>query len=896
MTLERIDLLNKKFGNKVVFYDMVGKYGDWLFKQPIILSFVSVGYIVSFWRKNFFQPNIKSFINETVVYGEFAVVFTRQDFLKKTKFEDILNKYKNVLEIQRVSRSKEIVRFWKNRKEYFLETFEDLYEEQRIEEILSFLKLPIVKRQTSTLEIKNKNIIINFNIGENFKKRLDFNIKEIIKTLFYVEKRGYKLFLIQQVEDGVQQDRIEEKIIESLENKLTIFKTLTFKDACNAIDSCSYYFGADSGLAHYAVQSGKIVFALFNYEYHGAHPLFSTRFINHLIFHGNKKFSKKATECFKSLGDPKKIRKTAIKIISGILKGGQNKKNNIYDNCQKVKQMVVKLAINQKNSKERLQDAKKMFSGVFFPDYLREVSYDKIKPARGQIFIDSFKFTNDLIKVLEKSLKEKKRDISIFAKNSSFFYGTALKRAVSDIDFMMIWAPSLKQKQKIDLLHTIKQLLKKNNFSVNLPHQIPTITENAEIKDRYHYIVKNGEGVFDFKTQTDYENLEKYMSRIKLKIILNEINAKDLRTLTDNILKTNILGKKFLDEIDNLKKDQRQFDNYEIFIRKIETLLGGIGGFGSKGSIVLRISKDASKKVAIIITGLMRHGIVYVNGSKLYINWDIRRPQNAWFVPVSLVWENDNLMNKIAEKALQGDIYKNGSFHVLKNIREGKIPFGTAVDLLGSKSYLIISEVFNYLKTKKNFFKKWHFKTKEIKEFLKTKNSDCNSSLDKKINLFGLISRLPLEFTQSDLKKLSKYNLFVQFFNSRARIDIRKTKFFKNSSCVERSAQDFAQQFIDNFIFLLREYYLYKIVEIDNFFLEEKKKELLFNYFVQGKNLMSGPKKQSRRTKEFLHCIDIEKVTSDQKYLEFLVKKFLTRNLFVSKGKFLLLWVMEISN
>ena len=57
MTLERIDLLNKKFGNKVVFYDMVGKYGDWLFKQPIILSFVSVGYIVSFWRKNFFRPH-----------------------------------------------------------------------------------------------------------------------------------------------------------------------------------------------------------------------------------------------------------------------------------------------------------------------------------------------------------------------------------------------------------------------------------------------------------------------------------------------------------------------------------------------------------------------------------------------------------------------------------------------------------------------------------------------------------------------------------------------------------------------------------------------------------------------------------------------------------------------
>ncbi len=893
MTPVRIDLLNKKFGNNVIFYDMVGKYGDWLFKQPIILSFMTIGYLISFWRKNNFYPIIKNFRNKTFEHESFAVIFTRKDFKNITAIENVLNKHKHVLEIQRISRTREIIKYWKNHREYLLETFESLHEEQRIETMLSFLKLPIAKRQFSTQEVKNKNIIINFNVGENFKKRLHFNIKEIIKTLFYAEKSGYSLFLIKQVGDDVQQNEIGEKIIERFKDKLTISKTLTFKDACNAIDNCSYYFGADSGLAHYAVQSGKIVFALFNSKYHGDCPLFNTRFPNHFIFHGDIRFSKKVIKCLKSFNSHSAINKIATKTILDTLQHGQNKKNGVYDNSQKIKQLAIKLAVDQKNSQERLAFVKKMFSGIFLPDYVWEVDYNKIKKAQGKIFVDSFGFTRDLIKILSKSLSEKKYDINIFAKNSSFFYGTALKRAVSDIDFMMIWAPSLHQKQKSNLLYEIKQLLKKNNFSVNLPHQIPTIAENAEINVGYHYVVKDGEGIFSFKTQTDYENLEKYMSRIKLKIILNEINEEELKVLTDNILKTNILGKRFLDEIDNLKKDRHRFDDYRIFVRKIESLLGGIGGFGSKGSIVLRISKEVSKKVEIILTGLMKHGIVYVNGNKLYINWDIRRPQNAWFIPISLVWENDKIAGRITDKAFWSDIYKNGSFRVLKEIRDGKLTPELAIDFLESKSYLIISEVFNYLKTKKKIFKKWNFKTEEIGEFLKTKNSDCNYGLDKKINLFGLISRLPLVLNQRSLQKLSKYNLFVQFFNDREHVNIKKTKFFKNSNCVEYSAQDFTKQFINNFVFLLREYYLYRVAGIDEFFLEEKIKEILFNYFVQGKNLMSGPKKQSRKIEEFLRGIEIKKIVSDQEYLEFLIKKFSARSVFANKGKFILLWALE---
>ncbi len=895
MVQKSINLLKENLNSEVIFYDLVGKYGDWLFKQPIIFAFQQINFSIYFWNKNPFLPILFARNKSKIRKGAIAVVFTRQDRKSITE-TNILTKHRNIIEIQRVSKSREILKYWKDNKEYLNKIFKAQYEEERIELILKFLKLPIVKRQISFPNIEKRQIVINFNVGENINNRINnIRIEEILRVANYALKNGYKLLLIKQIKiNNALQIKIENKIIRRLNNKIKVKYTNTFSDACNVIDECSYYLGVDSGLVHYAVQSGKIVFSIYNNEYHGTIPLFNTKFSNHLIFYGNKKFGKEIIFYLNNLDNYGFIKKLAKKFILRLFNNKNFRTNFCFSNSQKFQHLIIELALSQKDSQNNLKIAKDLFSGVFFPDRIWDINYDELKQVRGKIFIESFKFIKKLAKILDNNLNRKKM-INIFAKNSSFFYGTALKRNVSDIDLMTVWAPFLNDKEKGKLLKKIKNELRKNHFSINLPHQVPILIKESNIKLNHNAIIKNGKINFKFKVQNDYENLEKYKSRIKLKIILNEINTNEFTELIRNIKNSTNLGSVFLEEINYLIKDSHNFYNYEQFIRRIESLLKFIGGFGSKGAVILRVPKECKKEIMFAIEGLMKHGIVYFNNNRLYINWDIRRPQNAWFIPIGIIWEDSRFVTKIMQRSFQSPIYKKESFKILKRIKNNQIPLNMAIELLGSKSYLIISEIFIYLKLNLEKINKFQFRVNELKDFFKIKNSDANIKLDKKINLFYLITRKSLKLSKNNFKKLSKYNLFVQFFNDCEKIDILKTQFFKNKKYINQSSEDFTAQFKNDFVSLLREYYLYKVCTKDYDFLEEKKKELLFNYFVKGKNLMQGPKKQSKKIEIFLRRLDIKYVISDQKYLELLLKNLPISKLSSRNGKFLLLWAIENS-
>lgn len=902
LNLNKMNIINKNNVKAIIFYDFVGKYGDWLFKQPIILSFQKFGCDVFFGSKNKFKSIISQNKNKFLSQKMLAVVLTRQDKISIQE-TDIFNKHENIIEIKRMSRSKEIVTYWKRGKKSFCQEFEAVHEQERIEKILNFLNLPTIERKIAEPCIKNKEVVINFNVGENINSRIDFNTKEILRTIKYILDKGYKVLLIRSKNNDFNflQNNIEEKIILQFGKKIKIKKIKTFQDACNIINGCTYYFGADSGMAHYAVNAGKVVFALYSSRYHGTSPLFSTKFSNHLILHGNRYFFGKIIKYLRSIDDGVFSKKSAINIINKFIKGDVNElglNHNIYDNDRKIKQLILQLIFSKKTIKDRLQIIKKLSTGIFFSDHVWDVKYDEINGMKGQIFIDSMQFAEELEKFLSKNFNKEKRKISIFAKNSSFFYGTALRRGVSDIDFMTI-CTSLCQKKKKKILQGIKQLLKKSGFSINLPHQMPIIEKISKIKEGgFRPIIKNGKNVFIFDTQQDYQNLEKYKSRIKMKIILGEINANIFSKLANDIKNSKNLGDVFLKEINDLMKYKNKFSAYSQFMRKIEDLLKDVGGIGSKGIVILRISKNSEKQIRDIIKELMKQGIVYFDRNHLYVNWDTRKPQNAWFIPIVIIWENSRPRKslEISRQAIRSCIYRYDSFKILKKIKHCQISIREAVDLLSSKSHIITSEIFYFLKSNKKRLIKWKLKKSDKILFLKTKNSDCDSLLDKKINLLGLINNQSIKLNESEKCKLSKYNLFVQFFNNSREIDILKTEFFKCKNHIKQSAEDFSMQFINEFNRLLREYYLYNIIAVDDFVTKEKLKELLFNYFVQGKNLMEGPKNQSEKIKAFLDSFEIKEIIDNNEYLEKVIKSMSSIKLKSSRGNFLLLWLLNYAH
>lgn len=91
----------------------------------------------------------------------------------------------------------------------------------------------------------------------------------------------------------------------------------------------------------------------------------------------------------------------------------------------------------------------------------------------------------------------------------------------------------------------------------------------------------------------------------------------------------------------------------------------------------------------------------------------------------------------------------------------------------------------------------------------------------------------------------------------------------------------------------MREYYLYTLATgLPKEFLYEKKKEILFVYFVQGRVLLEGPRAQSQQAAKFLRKLDILKVLFHGRDLREFVNSQ-TISISQPPTEFLLSWLMR---
>ena len=858
---QSINLRNKPFGQRVVVYDFVGRYGDWLFKQPLLFSLQEIGYFVYASSKNHFSPLRGHSVDPKKEKCDFALVFTRSDL--KLLTSSFLKTHRYTLEIRRQNRFTESVILWNEDRRALSKSFRKTYEQERIYSIAKFLAIPYIERTIAPKPPQNKQVAVSFNVSENEAQRLRLSIDEIIRVIQYFHHNHYTIFYIKR-KSG--QDSILRRLPRSLVLNFRIVETKTMAAALKTINGTTYYFGADSGLAHYAIQNGSIAFTLFNKQYHGPTPLFNSNFFNHFVFFGDTKFSKEVIHYLDELQTPNEFYGVAYQYIKKFIADGKLLLQNAYRNKEKLKWLKLYFALHSTPCRKQLSRLENLMNGVFFSDNLYEFDYHELLQKKKKIFTDSKEFTEFLERAIEKCLGASRKKVSIFAKNCSFFHGTCLKRNVSDIDGLLVSAPSLSEKHQKDVLRVVCSALERYAFSTQLPHQTPILGSIKDEKQRYYPILVKGQAAFSFKIHGDIKDVEKYQTRIKVKIILGELPHKDLLFLRKKVTAEQVFwGKHFLKEIDALLKERKFFEQYGAFIRKIETLFSQVGGFGVNANVVLAVNKRDADSLSFVLERLMRHGIIYISKHRLFVNWDLRRPQHRWFIPVSLVWHGKVSLDQIVAKALSGKIYTYAPFKILKDLSHNKIVPQKMVDLLSSETYLVILEIFNAPRRVRRQMRRYsHFSKKEIQDYAQIPNSNCNDKEDRKICLFGLLTGFSPRLLPSQVKLLSRYNLFVQYLNRHSETPIYETKFFShNSSQKINSPRNFAKEFKENFTQILREYYLYQNCHLPLFLLQEKRRELLFMYFVLGRGLMEGPSDQSQEVQKFLSSVSPDSFFGD---------------------------------
>ena len=870
MNKSDFNLSRYPFGKKVIIHDFVGKYGDWLFKQPLISAFMGAGYKIFFASSNQYKPLNKEYYSNLKGDSSLAIFFTRSD---KEKPSDYVKKsYPYIIEINRINRFSEKVIISIYGKIIHEKIFSKIRREQeRIEAIVDFLGLQY-KERSIKIQLRNQKIIVlSFNVGEKINERSkNIDVKEIIKVLRYAHTHGYCL---QVIEEKGLYNPLTIKIKKNLKEILQIRETKTIHEAFNIINQGRIFFGLDSGLAHYAVQKGKIVFSLFDIEYHGKSPVFNTKLCNHLTFFGNQKFANEIINYIKILDVSKKYDKS-YKFINRFISNEDKLVRNSYSNDVKFVKLILKKMNFSTKFKKKFENLKNMFDGIFIPDKICTVHYDTLPLVKGPLFINSF----DFVQYLQRKIAifhQNNRKINIFAKNCSFFYGTAMKHNKSDIDLVTISKEGLSNKEKAQIVHVFKQVLNKYSFSTDLPHQTPSFKPIKHFKKNYYPIILKNKSVFSFRVQNDQKNIEKFKTRIKIKIIANEISYQELDQLSTMFLAHPFYGQEFIEELKLLVKDKNEFIKYEEFIRKMEFILSTIGPFGSPTNVLLKFDKTQDSKNAYLFKKLISHGLIYVNENRLYLNWDIRRPQHAWFIPIAIT--SLPKIDNVVREGLKSRVYKNSTFIMLKKINQKKLSIDKAIYCLNSESYLLISEAFHYLKNFNHRYLKKYFKmpAKEFREYLNFKNSNCNDSKDQKINLLSLLLGETPNLLESDIKKLSGYNLFVYYFIHSKEFEFLNVKSLEKQRTKNgiQHTQDFTLQFKKEFIQMLREYYLYFLIDPDIFLVKEKKKEILFMYFVKGVGFLQGGGEQARKIKKFLSDIPQE-IFSNSDKLGYFLRRF----------------------
>ncbi len=875
-------MLDEVRNSEIIIYDFRNKLGEWLFKKPLLLSLRTSGFRVYQSKANFFVEDNFYKAPLSKVF-DFAIVFSSS---AKPVPLTIFTKHEHVIELRRIDKFSEVLIYREKGKLVKENFFRDRLEQLRIGSITRYLGLTYTKENIPLEFPKNKVILLSFNVSDNHALRLDFEVDQIIDFIIWAKNNDYRIFFLEEA--GLKRYRKIEQI-KKVSHK--VIRTRTIHEAFYAINECGFYFGVDSGLAHYAVRKGKISFVLYSKEFHGKKPIFNSDFSNHFTFFSGDKISEIIPVYLESLKQDRCFI-SSIRFQNEFLKGNNSLLENSYSNRIKFKKLVLALTLSSQEIKKYLFKIRDSAKNVFFIDKIYDFGYGGLKKIKGNIFIDSEVFTTSLYKLSRLVFKKELSNLSIFAKNSSFFYGTALKRGVSDIDLLTIHGSKIKKEKLKKFAEKLMATLKKNGFAVDLPHQVPIIG-TAKTTDGFYPIIKKGKPVFSIRVPRDIENIEKYKSRIKLKVILGEISKIQINKILRKSTNEEFLGSEFTTEIKQLISNLNSVFICETFIRKMEYMLLKIGGFGSKGFVFLRVDKKEVLKISHILIKLMENGLVYLVGSRLYLNWDIRRPQHAWFIPIIVKWPRDFNPNQITKTALKSPIYNSSSFGILKKIYYSKIQSADLVKFLSSKSYLVSSEAFRKLS---DFPEKIELINKlskgDLDNFLNVNNSNCNEK-DKKACLTSLISGKAFNLTKREISKLSKYNLFIQYLNGNSKFDIRSTSFFKINKISRQSTLNLSKNFPNEFLSLLREYYLYKNFNAPGFLLKEKEKEILFYYFVKGRSLMEGGGQQFINVRNFLSQINLRSLLIHQEAIESTLLEYHKIKPPVNKFSFLVTWVIK---
>lgn len=867
----------RKFGSSVCIFDFVGKYGDWLFKQPLILALEKEGFKINVSLNNLYPPLIKKY--NKFLHFEWVLVFTRNDV--RIVDPEFAKFYKNIIEIQRIDRFTEIVKVWRKGHPIIVKKFKSSHEQERVRYIANYLCLTYQERFINIYKPKNYTFVINMNVGENEENRLNFNFKNINMIIKKLRKQGCRFKVLK---NSLQTNNIDLDLFYSQFKNNELLKTKNFEEACHIIDGCDFYFGVDSGLSHYAVQSGKITFTLYSLKYHGKKPLFQSTFRNHLCYFGDSLSLNKILLDFKQI-KKNEADKKILNQINYFLKNGKGVNSDPYSNKRKIFALNIALISQNQYYKKIALNIYKSSANIFFIDEILELNINDVKPYSGKIFINSKECVQKISKLISSHPDAKK--ISFYAKPCSFFYSTAMRDGSSDIDVPTLYFDRTVRNKNI-LLKKIEIILKKYRFSLDSPHQTPVIS--TKIQSLYP-VIKNGKSVYSQYVQNDEYNIKKYEARLKLKIILGEIKQAERHNLEILLYKTKN-GARLLKELKYLEQDKRYFKEWGIFIRKIIKAISILGNFGVKGHLFLNIKRKDCEKIAVYMNGLMRHGVIYINDTRFYPLWSMRRPQHGWFQPITIFPENQQIFQKQVKNGFKNPTCSFVNF--LELLSKNKLTNGKIVSLLKSQEPLILLEVYRYIAFNNiKFTDKKLFSKKEIKNYARQKQSNCDNPTDRKLSLFSLASATQLPISSENARYLSKYNCFVQFFTSGGNLDLNKTKFFDIEENKNISSKNFVKPFIEKIIKLLREYYLYTLADgLPKEFLYEKRKEILFVYFVQGKALLEGPKRQSQEAEKFIRDIDIIKILSSGRILREIINYYPVSIDLIST-EFLLSWLIR---
>lgn len=844
------------FGNHVAIHDWGLKYGDWLFKQPLLIGLREQGFRLLGKDLRFpFSRELRGTIGVVPdAVPRWAIVFS--SIRTRCVDSSFASRYGFLVEIQRTNRLREEIILWRGQSRYRKQTFMRVHEQERVRAIARYLGIKYKERKVTIRSPRGNVIALNLNVSDKPSERTSFETRKIRFLIKALKDRGYRIRAIKNPHGDVR-----EEFYRGLADN-EIFPTPTFASARRIVREADFYLGADSGLAHYAVDNGKIAFVLFSRKHHGPSPLFQSTFRNQLCYFGDESFVKEVLRDIKRL-EKRGADKELTNTINRFLQSGEGVHCDPYHNERKLLTLQLSL-ISQTDSCRRLaREIHAQSAGIFLSDEVVGVGYRKLKPFRGKLFVDTEGCARRLHKVILENKKAEK--ISLHIKPCSFFYGTAMRDGSSDVDLPTITSSKLRNSSS--LMRKIFFTLRNFGFSMMLPHQTPVLKKNlGDLRKLLAPVVIKGKFAFSQAPQKDPQNFLKYSARLKIKLIAKEIDERKWSCIRKTLSKTR-RGRKLNLELATLKRDAGCFEAWEAIIRKIIAATSTLGDFGAKGQIVMKISKGECRVVGRLIGGLMRHGVVYSVGTRLYPLWNIRRPQHGWFQPITLLLQDHSDFRNGLREGLKRNMPTPHAFVTLKKQLSGGLSQEQTLALLGSPEPLILIETFRYITLHKRF-RQQSFARQEIRRYAREVDSNCNNALDKKLGLWSLAVGIPLPLTPKDIGDLTKYNCFVQCLLQPNDFDIADTQFFNSLRFSGLSANDFFGEFRARLIRLLREYFLYTMATgISREFLYEKRKEILFAYCVQGRALLEGPYPQARKTKRFLRSLRIMKTLSDGRAL-----------------------------